>query len=77
MIAIRQMGDYVMEIVGDYPLTTGVITPFLTVGVSFVDGLEIGLRIGILSLGFIAAALTVIAKWRHVVKSERDNNDTT
>ncbi len=57
------MGEYVMNIAGDYPLV-GVVTSFVTVGFSFVDGLEIGLRLGTLTLGFIAAGLTVIAKIR-------------
>jgi len=70
MIVLRQIGDYVMGIAGDYPLLTGVVTPFLTVGLSFVEGLEIWLRVGTMALGFIAAALTVIAKYRKTIKDE-------
>jgi sorbitol-specific phosphotransferase system component IIC len=72
MTVLRQIGDYVMSIAGDYPLV-GVVTSFLTVGVSFTDVLEGGLRLGTLALGFIAAGLTVIAKYR---KNKRDKKKT-
>ena len=68
MVALSKIGDYVMDIVGDYPVITGVVAPFLSIGVSFVDGLEIGLRLGILTLGLIAAGLTVMAKVKQIKK---------
>ena len=76
MIAFKQIGEYVMNVAADYPVLTGVIPSFLSVGVSFVDGLEIGLRLGTLVLGCIAAGLTVIARIRKNKRESKDDRTT-
>ncbi len=76
MVVLRQMGNYVMEIAENYPVITGVVGPILTIGISFIDGLEIGMRLGILALGLIAAGLTVVAKWKQNKKLDKDASDT-
>lgn len=60
-----------VQMLHDKPISHGLVPTVLGTGVSFLSGLEIGLRIASVSLAVFIGAITAYIKWQDVKEIRR------
>ena len=64
--------NFIIDTLQQHPYTKGVIPAATSIGVSFVDVLETGLRIVAILFAIVASALTGYAQWIKIKKEKKD-----
>ena len=70
---IKDTAYKVIETLQEHPVLKGIFPSIAAGSLTFVDGLEIGLRITGLVSGIMVAGLTGYAQWLKIKKFKNDN----